>query len=260
MNIPDTQIAVTLYNLRDYCKTESDMDRTFDKICEIGFQAIQVSGTQLPAETIRKQMDKHGLYCCATHESADSLFADDIQPTIDRLNTLGCNFTALGGPPPEYRNKFGLEKVCDLFNRQGEKFLAAGIKLGYHNHHFEFGKYPGMTRTVIETFYENTDPAKVFAEIDVHWVTRGGSDPVLWINKVAGRMPVMHIKDFAIVNTDPVFCEIGEGNLNWPAIFAAAEATGVRWYSIEQDMPFPGRDIFDSMRISYNNLKAMGIK
>ncbi len=257
--MPDTKIAVTLYNLRNYCQNESDMDCTLDKLCDIGFQAVQVSGTPLDAATIRKQLDKHGLVCVATHENA-VLFEDDISPVVDKLQTLGCDFTALGSAPQEYRCKFGAEKLCRIFNRQGEKFLAAGIKLGYHNHSFEFTRYPGMTRTMMEEFYAGTDPEKVFAEIDVHWVTRGGGDPALWIRKVAGRMPVMHIKDFTIHNGDPVFCEIGEGNLNWQAIFAAAEETGVRWYSIEQDNPFPGRDIFDSMRISFNNLKAMGIK
>ena len=260
MEAPNTQIAVTLYNLREFCQNESDMDRTLDKICEIGFQSVQVSGTPLAADVIRRQLDKHGLFCCATHEGAAALFADDITPIIDKMQTLECDFTALGSAPQEYRGRFGTEKLCDMLNRQGEKFAAAGIKMGYHNHHFEFTKYPGMKKTMLETLYENTDPDKVFAEIDVHWVTRGGSDPVYWINKVAGRMPVMHIKDFAILNNEPVFCEIGEGNLRWEAIFAAAEKTGVRWYSIEQDQPFPGRDNFDSIKMSFDNLKAMGIK
>ncbi len=259
MNIPDTKIAVTLYNLREYCQNESDLDCTLDKLCDIGFQAVQVSGTPLDAALIRKQLDKHGLICMATHEKV-RVFENDISPVVDYMQTLGCDFTALGAPPQEYRCKFGFEKLCRIFNRQGEKFLASGIKLGYHNHHIEFTRFPGMKRIALEEFYANTNPETVFAELDVHWIARGGGDPAYWIRKVAGRMPVLHIKDFTIYNGEPVFCEIGEGNLNWEAIFAAAEATGVRWYSIEQDAPFPGHDIFDSMRTSFNNLKAMGIK
>ena len=38
MKAPDSQIAVTLYNLRDYCKTESDLDKTLDKVCDIGYR------------------------------------------------------------------------------------------------------------------------------------------------------------------------------------------------------------------------------
>ena len=65
MKAPDSQIAVTLYNLRDYCQTESDLDRTLDKVCAIGYQAVQVSGTPLAADVIRKQLDKHNLFCCS---------------------------------------------------------------------------------------------------------------------------------------------------------------------------------------------------
>lgn len=260
MKAPDSQIAVTLYNLRDYCQTESDLDRTLDKVCAIGYQAVQVSGTPLPAEVIKRQLDKHNLFCCATHEGA-LIFADDLHPLIDRLQTLECDFTALGAPGEEYRQSAeGVARLIDIFNRQGEKLLAAGIRLGYHNHHFEFTRLPGLSGTMLDEFYAKTNPKCVFAELDVHWVTRGGGSPTAWIKKVAGRMPVIHFKDFALLDNEPVFCEIGEGNLDWPGILKCCRESGVRWYSIEQDMPFPGRDIFESIKISFDNLRAMGVK
>ena len=81
MNLPDSQIAVTLYNLRDFCKTESDLDATLDKLCEIGYKAVQVSAVPLDAEIIKKQLDKHDLFCCATHESIH-MINGDLQPLI----------------------------------------------------------------------------------------------------------------------------------------------------------------------------------
>ena len=36
--------------------------------------------------------------------------------------------------------------------------------------------------------------------------------------------------------------------------------TGIPFYSIEQDKPFMDRDIFESMKISFDNLRAMGVK
>ena len=136
------------------------------------------------------------------------------------------------------------------------KFKEKGIKLGYHNHHSEFEKY--TDKVFLAEIYDRTETLS--AEIDVHWVARGGANPVNWIHKVNGRMPVVHFKDFAILDNKPVFCEIGEGNLDWQAIIKACEDTGVRWYSIEQDSTFKDRDIFESIKISYENLKAMGVK
>ncbi len=255
MKAPDTPIAVTLYNLRDFCQTESDLDRTLDKVCDIGYQAVQVSGTPLPAEVVKRQLDRHNLFCCAAHEGA-LIMADDLKPLIDRMKTLECDFVALGAPAEEYRTSAeGMARLIELFNQKGAELLEHGIRLGYHNHHFEFMRVPGTRKNYLDTFYDETDPKCVFAEIDVHWVTRGGSCPVRWINKVAGRMPVVHFKDFTIINNDtPVYCEVGEGNLDWPSIIDACRQTGVRWYSIEQDSPFGDRDIFDSIKISYTNL------
>lgn len=259
MNIPDTQIAVTLFNLREYCQTESDLDETLDKLCEIGYKAVQVSAIPLEPAVIKSQLDKHGLVCCATHDGL-AMINEDTQRLIDKMHTLECDFVALGAPPIDYiKDKAKFDELVNIFNEKGHQLSAEGIKLGYHNHHFEF-MHIEPHKTALELFYEKTCPTCVFSELDVHWVQRGGANPETWIRKLAGRIPVIHFKDFVMIDTDPVFCEIGEGNLEWDKIIKACNDTNVRWFSIEQDAPFPGRDIFESMKISFNNLKAMGVK
>lgn len=259
MDLPDSQIAVTLFNLRDYCKTESELDATLDKLCEIGYKAVQVSCVPLEPAVIKKQLDKHGLVCCATHDGL-AMINEDTQKLIDKMHTLECDFVALGAPPLDYvKDKAKFDELINIFNTKGPELLAAGIKLGYHNHHFEF-VHMEPHKPALEYFYEKTCSKCVFSELDVHWVQRGGANPETWIRKLAGRIPVIHFKDFAMIEMNPVFCEIGEGNLEWNKIIQACRDTGIRWYSIEQDAPYPGRDIFESMKISYNNLRAMGVK
>ena len=189
---------------------------------------------------------------------------DDLSPVIDKLQTLECDFTALGCPQAPYLNSYTM--ACELADKMmiaGEKLLEHGIRLGYHNHAGEFKKFRENNKTMLETFYLRTAKAgrqTVYAEIDVHWVTRGGGSPVRWIWNVNGRMPVVHFKDLVIWEGEPRICEVGEGNLDWPAIIKACQETNVRWYSIEQDIEWPGRDIFESIRISYNNLRALGVR
>lgn len=258
MNAPDTKLAVTLFNLRDYCKTAEDLDTTLGRVREIGYQAIQISGIgPIAPETVKELLDKHELFCCATHEGMPNL-KEHLDDIIAKMKLWNCDFTALGAPGAEYRNAEGVRNLIADLETAGEKLKANGLKLGYHNHHFEFQKY--TDKTMLAEIYDNSDPEKLYAEIDVHWVTRGGENPVKWIKKVAGRMPVVHFKDFAIVDGEPRFCEVGEGNLDWEAIIKACEETGVRWYSIEQDQTFKDRDIFDSIKLSFDNLRAMGVK
>ena len=54
-----------------------------------------------------------------------------------------------------------------------------------------------------------------------------------------------------------LFAEVGEGNLNWPAILDACKEAGTEWYIVEQDTC--QRDPFESLGISLRNLKEMGI-
>ena len=258
MKIPDTKIALTLYSLREYCKTESELDKTLERVRAIGYQAVQVSGVPLKPELIRELADKHDLYICASHEGLDAL-RNDFDSLIGKLKTLKCTFTALGFPgdafstDPDDAGKFIKE-----LDEYGRRFAREGIQFGYHNHELEFA-HAGDS-IFMERVYSETDPSTFFAEIDVHWVQRGGQNPADWIRKVKGRMPVCHFKDFTIVGREARFCEVGEGNLNWPEIIEACEETGVRWYVVEQDDPVEQRGIFESVEISFKNLKKMGVK
>ena len=260
MQMPDTQIAVTLYNLRNHCTTEADFARTLERICEMGYKSVQLSGVALPVETVKKYFDSFGLYCCATHENTATISGDP-KALIGKLQTLECDFTALGHPGQiDFTSLQAVTDLAEMFKRQGDILGEAGIKLGYHNHAIEFSKTRENGKTMLRNFYDMTAGHNVWAELDVHWVTRGGGSPSRWIRDLAGRISVIHFKDFAFVDNEPRFCEIGMGNLDWEDIIAACNETNVRWFSIEQDAEFPGRDIFESVKISYDNLKAMGVK
>ncbi len=255
----ESKIAVTLFNVREYCKTESDLDATLDKLCAIGYEVVQVSAVPLAPEVIRRQLDKHGLFCCATHENFAAISGDPAA-ICDRLDILGCDFAALGAMSvADRRDPGAYDRMAAVMNSCGEKLRERGKKLGYHNHHWEFDHLGGH-ETMLERFLRQTDPGLVFSELDVHWVTRGGGSPETWIRRLSGRIPVIHFKDFALVNGEPMFCEVGEGNLDWPGILAACRDTGIPFYSIEQDRCFMERDIFESMRISFENLRAMGVR
>lgn len=258
MKIPDTKIAVTLFNLRDYCQTAEDLDQTLAKVKKIGYQAVQVSGIgPIPPAKVKELLDKYELYVCATHEGLPAL-RNDFDAIVNKMKLWECDFTALGSPGLDFLSADGVKSLASELDQIGKKFKAHGIKFGYHNHDFEFEKV--TDNIFLDELYSIAHPEHLYAEIDVHWVARGGGSPVAWINKVAGRMPVVHFKDLAILNRTPYFCEIGEGNLDWASIIQACEDTGVRWYSIEQDDTFKDRNIFESIKISFDNLTAMGVK
>jgi len=252
-----SRLAAQGYTLRKFTQTPSDIARTLAKVRAIGYEAIQISafGPCDPAE-LAKMLRDNGLTVAATH-TPWGRFVEEIDKVIEEHRLWGCKHPAIGGMPQEYRNAEGIVKFAGMMTDVGRKLAEAGMDLSYHNHNFEFQKAGG--KTWLELLLENSDPKYVMAEIDTYWVQAGGGDPAWWIRKCAGRVPVLHLKDMVMGPDGVRMAEIGEGNLNWPAILAAAEEAGVEWYCIEQDECYE-RDPFDSLKISLDNLHAMGLK
>jgi sugar phosphate isomerase/epimerase len=249
-------IGAQLFTLRDFEKTLPDFAESMKKVAAIGYKTVQVSGLgPIDAKDIVNVTDGEGLEIATTHMGWPR-FLDELDAVIEEHKTFKCKHPAIGGLPGEYFSADGLKKFIDELGPVSEKLAAEGMDFSYHNHAHEMAKFDG--RTWLGALYEDTSSDILKAELDTHWIAAGGGDPAQWIAKVAGRMPILHLKDFVIGDdSERRFAEIGEGNMNWKAIFAAAEAADVEYMMVEQDDCY-GRDPFKSLAISYNNLKGMG--
>ncbi|NOY07312.1 MAG: sugar phosphate isomerase/epimerase [Spirochaetes bacterium] len=258
MTAPETRIAVTLYTLRDHCKTPEDLDKTLRRVKDIGYEAVQVSG--VPGSNIKKikqLLDKYNIYCCASHENLDNL-KNNLSEIVRKLKILNCSFTALGHPGNNYWSTEGVKTLPGVLETIGKQLKEEGIIFGYHNHAAEFEKFTG--KTFLQEIYDNVPGNILSAELDTYWVQHGGGNPAQWINRLKERIHILHFKDYTVCDDKPVFCEVGEGNLDWENILTAAENSTARWYVVEQDNPFKDRDIFKSIEISFDNMKKTGIK
>lgn len=248
------QIAAQLYTLREYIKTEQEFEEALRKLKEIGYTAIQLSGLGFSNyEFIKDVSDKYGMNICATHVSFDRI-NQEFDDVVKEHKAWGCQYVGISSMPPIYReNAEGYSRFAKEASEIGRKLKLNGLTLVYHNHNFEFEKYDGLTG--MDILFNETDPEALEFEIDTYWVAIGGTNPVDWINKVKGRMGIVHFKDLAILKGTQIMAEVGEGNLNWAGIIKACDATGVIWVAVEQDKC--QRDPFDSLRISFNNIKNM---
>jgi sugar phosphate isomerase/epimerase len=228
-----SQIACQLFTLRDYTKTPADIAKTLTRVKKIGYDAVQVSalGPVDPKE-LASILKNEGLTCCATHVGFD-MMRDDTQQVIDNHKLWGCQYTAIGGFGSGPTTKAQWYQFIKDYAALSKEFAGSGVELGYHNHSHELAKLDG--KTIMDHLIEKL-PREVWIEIDVYWITHGGGDPAQWIGKAGGRVPCLHLKDLGISDDrKQVMCEVGEGNLNFPAIIEAARKAGTRWFIIEQD-------------------------
>jgi len=116
-----------------------------------------------------------------------------------------------------------LDKWCKYYNEIGAIAKKSNLKFGFHNHSREFEKIEGSV--MLDYMIEHTDPKLVCYELDVYWSMVAGVDGADYMNKHAGRFPLLHIKDEE---------EIGaSGKLNFKSIFEAAYKQGMKDYFVE---------------------------
>lgn len=266
-----TQIAAQLFTIREFTQTREDFAASMAKVRAIGYQAVQVSAIgNIPDAEVKRIADDNGLTICNTHSSVDQLRRDP-DAVIAQHRLWGARHVAIGGMPQEYReSEDGFRRFAAIANDIGETLHAAGMTFSYHNHSFEFVRFG--EKSGLELIFDETDPRYVQAEIDTYWVQHGGADPVVWIEKMRNRMPVVHLKDMVMLpppsksppnglggdlRPQQAMAEVGEGNMNFVGILAACKRIGVEWYAVEQDIC--QRDPFESLAISYRNLREMGL-
>ena len=256
-----TQLAAQLYTLREHTKTPADIRRTLEKLSSDGWRAVQGSALG-PIETaeLKKVLDGNGLAMAATHGSLKR-FAEEAPAVIDEHRTLDCKYTAIGGyfPKPEDFTRDKWKQFAADFNAAASNFAGSGVSLGYHNHSHEWARVDESAggQRAIDVLMADLDRS-VWWEFDTYWVAHAGGDPAAWIDRVKGRIPCVHLKDMRIKpGREQFMSEVGEGNLDWPGILAACKSAGVEWYIVEQDHCY--RDPFESLKISLENLKGMGL-
>jgi sugar phosphate isomerase/epimerase len=243
------QIALQLWTVRDL--TASDVPGTLHAVHEAGYRTVEVAGLPETApDELRRLLDEAGLTVAAAHEGIAGLRLDP-DAIAAKLTTIGCPRIIVPWLPVEDRmthsdvRRFALE-LGDLARR----FAERDIRLGYHNHDFEFEALDGTTTWDILLAEL---PPDVELELDVYWAAHAGRDPVSLIQAAPDRIRLLHMKDRS-AGQEPRDLPAGEGTLDFPAIVAAARAAGVEWYVAEQDEP---RVILDDIASAYRYLATL---
>lgn len=250
-------IAAQLYTLRNQMQTTEEIALGLRKVKEIGYPAVQVSGIgPIDPAQLKELTDEIGLEICATHIGWDR-FVNDFDNVVAQHKLWNCKYVGLGSMPASYRtDSAGYVRFAKEASEVGQRLRDQGLQFIYHNHAFEFQKFAGITG--LEILFAESDPEVFHFELDTYWIQIGGANSVTWINKVADRMKVVHYKDMGNAGkNEPIMAEVGEGNLEWSEIIKATIDNKVEYAAVEQDVC--QRDPFESLAISYKNLKRLGL-
>lgn len=280
LNLP---IGLQLYTVGK--EMDADPVGTIKKVAEIGYKNVELSpiGNTSISE-MKTLLADNGLRSPSGHFMLPDLMKH-LQRNIDAASEIGQEDLIVTVPfvadPSRLRGADQMAAFLNMlnsltlddwkwnaeqFNKVGEKVKNAGLRLGYHNHNFEFKNY-GST-TGYDEFLRLTDPNLVKLELDCGWVTVAGHDPVAYLDKFPDRYRYLHIKDFKkgfTIRTTlmdqnpgaPVPTELGRGSVDYRSIFAAANKAKIRAYYVEQEPPFTEMPALEAIKIDYDYLKSL---
>lgn len=240
------KLGVQLWTVRDAMNNAEEIAETFRKLKELGYDHVQTADCTIPYEEFGKLAADAGLEIIGTHDDFDTM-KSDFDKALEAHRARNTKIMGIGGYG--YSCEADVIKFAKEANEIGKKAADAGMgRFTYHNHHYEFSKTESG-KLIMDLLFENLDPKYTSFCLDTHWVQRGGADVRYWIEKLSGRIDILHLKDFKVSSKgEPTYAEIGNGNLYWEGILDAAEKAGVKYYIVEQD-ECPG-DPFESLRMS----------
>lgn len=268
--VPDI-LGAQLYTVRSLIPDKAE--ETIKAIAEMGYKAVELGRADLP--TLLPLCKKYNLATPSAHFEYATLTGKwenyggkpprpgyNLQVALTEAKKAGVEYFTIPYISPKDRAGMNMFiRLANQLNQAGELAAKQGIKVGYHNHAFEFTKYGKFTG--FEILLENMDPDKAFIEFDIFWAKVAGNDPAALIRKYPRHIKLVHLKDMR-ANTPEMreenvakesFKALGEGVIDLADVLEAAKRVGVAYCFVEQDQT-PG-DPLESLKASYDYLQKM---
>lgn len=274
-------IAIQVYGLRDLLENTPDkFKEVMEEVKYLGYNGVELAGLYgLSPEFVRDTLNEVGLIPISAHVAFAEMM-DDLEKVISDYKIIGVRYLVMPYMAEEYRpgvNKEGFVKFLPLLNKVGEKINNAGMTFLYHNHDFEFVKLDNGKWGYDEMF--NSIPHdNLMSELDTCWCDVATGEPVDFVKKYSGRIPVIHLKDYIKkgspknmykligINSSESdeedgsyfgYRPVGFGQMIWQPILKQAVDSGVQWVVVEQDEHYDLNPL-EAARRSRDYLRILG--
>lgn len=216
-----------------------DFDGTLREIAALGYQSMEMCSPpgynfgalqEMKATDMRARIQAAGLKCESCHYNSREL-REHLDERIAFAKELGLKqmiLASLGVKPDAGLD--GWTAPAEEFNRFAERIRKAGMEAGFHNHHGEFKEIGGVL--IYDHLMRVFDPKLVKMQFQVA-VISAGYKAATYFRKYPGRFISLHLADWSAAQNKGV--PVGQGDVDWKELFAAAKTGGVKNYYVEMD-------------------------
>jgi len=262
------KIGIQLYTLRDVIF--KDVQGTLKQVADFGYQELELFGYNdgkvfgKPVSEFTKMVHDLGMKITSGHYATGLVNPPSGSPIVGTLvnqwekavndaKVLGQEYMLVAYLQKDERKSLDdYKKVCELINKNAEVCKKYGIKIGYHNHDFEFEPIDG--KVPYDLMLKELDPKLVSLELDLFWTIYANQDPIKLFEAHPGRFEQWHVKDMS-KDDRKRNADVGTGTIDFKSIFAKAKESGMKHFYIEHDN-FPVSSI-ESVKADAQNIKSI---
>jgi sugar phosphate isomerase/epimerase len=234
-------IGVQLYTVRS--DMSKDPQGTLQKVAQLGYKLVETFGYNnrkwfgFTAPEFSQILKDNGLTSPSGHTLLASVFLrdnwqDSWKIAVEDAKSIGQQFIVIPWMEEQYRKPENFKRIGVALNTAGEIARNAGLTLAYHNHDFEFEEINGERG--FDILIKETDPKLVCFELDIYWAVKANQAPLTLFQQHPKRFPLWHVKDMDKTEKR-FFTEVGNGVIDFPAIFKKANESGMKYFFVEQD-------------------------
>jgi sugar phosphate isomerase/epimerase len=248
-----SQVGAQLYTVRDHLQDATAFAKTIDRLKGFGYGAVEL----IHSETVSDQQiagicGAAGVAVAAAHVPG-AVILEHPEAVVEKLKTVGAKIGVYAFPGGvDFESAKEIERLADGLEQSAAFLHREGLTLAYHNHALEFAR---LGKELIYEVIRSRAPGLAF-ELDPYWVQYSGMNPERWVQTLGNKLVALHLKDFGVApkhGRPPFMTEVGQGNLDFPALVADAEKGGCQWFIVEQD--FTAGDPFDSLELSFRYVR-----
>ena len=244
-------LGLQLYTVRNIIKDESSAVAVIGEVKKMGYECVQVAGDMDTIALTINASKKAGIAVIGILSSMK-----DCEEQSETMFSLArsCGATDIGISSTIKTEAEAYDLVTRV-NAFAQKAKENGFTFSYHNHSNEFIRGESG-KVLMQILLEGFDTSLVYFMPDTYWLQHGGMDVRDFLEKLAGRVKILHLKDMKrTLQGTTTYAELGVGNINFPGIIPVAKRIGTLHFIVEQDIC--DVDPLISARISREYLKDL---
>lgn len=229
-------IGLQLYTLRDVVM--KDVKGTLDALASWGYTEVETYGYGdgklfgLPVAEFSAHLNGLGVKVVSGHYGID-LLSNNWDKACEDAQLMGQNYVVVPWLDKRYYSSLDeLKRTCDTINKAALVAKKYKLKMGYHNHSFEFEQVEG--KEIFDVLLDELDPKLVAMEMDIYWVVNAKRDPLAYFEKYPKRFELWHIKDMDKTNRENN-ADVGTGSIDFVKLLANGKKAGLKNFFVEQE-------------------------